>query len=88
MISNDSGLAHIAASLNTNLIVLANGTHFGRFFPYPPEAKNVKTLYPPEIGDNLADLQKLRNLYKYRSRLNINSISAEKVIFEADKMLR
>jgi ADP-heptose:LPS heptosyltransferase len=45
MISNDSGLPHIAAALNTKLIVIVNGTHFGRFFPYPAEAKNVKAYH-------------------------------------------
>jgi len=88
MISNDSGLPHIAAALNTKLIVLVNGTHFGRFFPYPAEAKNVKAIYPPEIQNNLQDFEKLRKNYKYRSILDINSISIEKVIIEADNLLQ
>ncbi|MGE5859607.1 MAG: glycosyltransferase family 9 protein [Ignavibacteria bacterium] len=87
MISNDSGLPHIAAALNTKLIVLVNGTHFGRFFPYPDDAQNVKAIYPPEIQNNLQDFEKLRKSFKYRSKLDINSISAEKVIFEAEEML-
>jgi ADP-heptose:LPS heptosyltransferase len=88
MISNDSGLPHIAAALNTKLIVIVNGTHFGRFFPYPDNAQNVKAIYPPEIQNNLHDFEKLRKNYEYRSILDINSISAQKVIIEADYLLQ
>jgi len=31
LISNDTGIVHAAASLNVPTVVLANGTHFGRF---------------------------------------------------------
>ena len=87
MVSNDSGLAHMAAALQKKIIVLANGTHFGRFFPYPPEAVNVKVIYPPEIEDNRNNFSELAKNYKYRSTLDINSILPEKVIADVENFL-
>ena len=86
-ISNDSGLAHIAAALNTKVIVIANGTHFGRFFPYPKIAKNVAVIYPPQIQNRLMQKSSLENTYKYRSKLKINDISHRIVIDCVDEML-
>ncbi|MEJ2616298.1 MAG: glycosyltransferase family 9 protein, partial [Ignavibacteriaceae bacterium] len=88
MVGNDSGLAHIAAALNTKLIVIANGTHLGRFFPYPEEATHVKAIYPHEIEAQLKHFSEASEKYKYRSRLDINSVFPEKVINEADNFLR
>lgn len=87
MISNDSGLAHIAAALNTRTIIIANGTHLGRFFPYPASNKNVKTIYPPQINNNMINLNYLLKTYKYRSKLNINTINPSSVIDEVNKLL-
>ena len=87
MIGNDSGLAHIAAALNTKLIVIANGTHLGRFFPYPEEAANVKAIYPYEIETHLKNINKVVEKYKYRSTLDINSVLPENVINEVDNFL-
>lgn len=86
-VMNDSGLAHIAAGLNKNLIVLANGTHLGRFFPYPESYKNVKAIYPPVIENKLKNFKNMIKEYKYRSVLDINSISVERVIEEIDNLL-
>ena len=86
-ISNDSGLAHIAAALNTKVIVVANGTHLGRFFPYPEAAMSIKTIYPPQIQNEISAKSTLQNTYKYRSRLKINDISHQAVIDYVDQML-
>lgn len=79
VISNDSGLAHIAAALNKRVVVIANGTHLGRFFPYPTSDK-VKVFYPPLIQERIIDFDELQIKYKYRSNLNINDISAKDII--------
>jgi ADP-heptose:LPS heptosyltransferase len=86
-VMNDSGLAHIAAGLNKNVIVLVNGTHLGRFFPYPESYKNVKSIYPPVIENNLKNFKDMIKEYKYRSTQDINSISVERVIEEIDNLL-
>jgi ADP-heptose:LPS heptosyltransferase len=86
-VMNDSGLAHIAAGLNKKIIVLVNGTHLGRFFPYPESFKNVKSIHPPVIENNLKNFKNMIKEYKYRSTLDINSISVERVIEEIDNLL-
>ena len=40
-IGNDSGLAHIAGSLDISGHVVVSGAHFGRFFPNP-ETPNIR----------------------------------------------
>lgn len=88
-ISNDSGMAHISAATGTNTIVLLNGSRFGRFFPYPVHSTlNVFPLYPEGIDNINLKFHEFANRYKYRSRLNINSISPERVMSEISKILR
>ena len=88
MITNDSGPAHIAAALGTKTIVLANGTHLGRFFPYPDSVNSVKAIFPPSIEAELQKSSTVFEKYKYRSTLDINSISCESVIRQADVFLK
>lgn len=88
LISNDSGIVHLAASVNTKTIVVLNGTQFGRFLPYPKETGiNISALYPPEIMQGFSDITKLCEKYKYRSLLDINTISPALVKTEIDKLL-
>ena len=87
MLTNDSGLAHIAAALSTKVIVIANGTHYGRFFPYPDESKNIKTIYPLYIENNFKSFNELASEFKIRSMHDINSISTERVIKEVEIFL-
>ena len=87
-ISNDSGLAHIAAAIKTKLVIIANGTHYGRFFPYPQKYVNyVKAIYPNPISESLNGFYKISEKYKFRSKLSINSISIENVKSAVDELL-
>ncbi|MCH7963502.1 MAG: glycosyltransferase family 9 protein [Bacteroidetes bacterium] len=80
LLCNDSGIAHISAAVGTSTVVLLNGTHFGRFFPYPEESKlNVFTIYPDKITDRMNDIDYLKQKYEYRSPLAINTISVDTV---------
>jgi ADP-heptose:LPS heptosyltransferase len=45
-ICNDTAVAHVCALHQTPVLVIANGNRYGRFFPYPPNFKWVKVLYP------------------------------------------
>jgi len=88
LVSNDTGIVHVAASINTPTTVLANGTHLGRFLPYPDDINNkIKVIYPLEI---MALIEKKdfsnKNLI-YRSLYDINSIRLETVMEEVDKIL-
>lgn len=42
VVSNDSALAHMAATTGTPSVVLLGGGHFGRFFPYPETGLSAK----------------------------------------------
>ena len=87
LVSNDSGVVHAAASVNTSAIVILNGSQFGRFLPYPGESKvNITPIYPQDIVNNLSNRSYLYKGYKYRSFLEINSISPEEVEKEIDNI--
>lgn len=83
LISNDTGIAHISAALKTKTMVLLNGTHLGRFFPYPERFVHVESLYPQIISDNINNPEFSQG-FKYRSYLDINSISPFKLIEKVD----
>jgi ADP-heptose:LPS heptosyltransferase len=81
LISNDSGVVHAATSVNTKAIVIFNGTHFGRFLPYPSRSyAKISTIFPEAISQTFSEKSFLYKKYKYRSLLNINSILPEKII--------
>jgi ADP-heptose:LPS heptosyltransferase len=89
MIANETSAPHFAVALEmTNIFVIYNGTHFGRFTPYPKEiAPNYHVIYHPEIEKNLENYKKLSNSYGYGSNLNINEISIESVENKIKKVL-
>ena len=89
MIANETSAPHFAVALErTNVFVISNGNHFGRFTPYPKEMfSSYYPIYHPEIEKNLEDYKKLSNRYGYGSRLNINKISVFKVISKIDEVL-
>jgi len=48
LLGNDSGAGHIAAAVGTPSVVVTGGGHWGRCFPYPPEAPIRK--HPLAVG--------------------------------------
>jgi len=75
-------------AVQTNTIYVLNGSHFGRFGPYPSEiAQNVISLYPDEITSNLSNFDFLCKEYEHLSPLDINSIKIKEVIRNIDKLL-
>ncbi len=89
MIANETSAPHFAVALEmTNIFVISNGNHFGRFTPYPKEiSKNYYVIYHPEIEKDLDDYKKLSNRYGFGSNLDINDISFEQVITKINKVL-
>ena len=81
MIANETSAPHFAVALEmTNVFVISNGNHYGRFTPYPKSvSENYHVIYHPEIEKDLDDYKKLSNSYGYGSNLDINDISIEKV---------
>ncbi len=88
LISNDTGATHIAAAVDTSFVCVSNGNHFGRFHPYPQEIYDkAYYIYPPDIMNNLDNIELLKNKYRFSSDLNINEISPKTVIEVIKKVL-
>jgi len=89
VITTETFTHHLAVALNVKkIIVISNGNHFGRFVPYPKEIwENHYTVFNPEIEKDLIKYEKLSNRYGYGSNLDINEITADRVIKEIDKIL-
>ncbi len=88
LISNETGPVHIAAATSTPFICISNGNHFGRFHPYPEEIFNAGYyLYPPQIMKHINNLEKLSELYRFESNLDINLIKPNDVIKQIPKVL-
>lgn len=80
LISNETAAAHIAVAVNTPVVCISNGNHYGRFTPYPPEIyKSYYPVYPPGIMDNIKNHDKLLAEYTEGSELDINTISVATV---------
>lgn len=83
LIGNESGPAHIGASLGVPTIAISNGNHFGRFHPYPKEINNtIYFIYPPEIKNEITrnNTESLIKKYRLRSVANINNVETDQVI--------
>lgn len=79
VISNDTGIVHIAGALDVKTVVIHNGTHYGRFLPYPSKLGIPIKVVHPLIMQNLAESEKEEKFF-YRSYLDINKISPDQVI--------
>ena len=90
MIANETSAPHFAVALEmTNIFVISNGNHFGRFTPYPKEIwQGYYPIYHPEIEKDLDNFKKLSNSYGFGSNLNINEIKLEKVKIKIDQVLK
>ena len=78
VISNDTGLAHKDIALCKKTIVIMNGNHFGRFFPYPNVlTTNFQCICPFDYENKFDEFKE--NFYS-GSNININEIHYNKVI--------
>lgn len=83
VVSNETGLAHMATLMQIPTLVISNGNNYGKFTPYP-SFYNLKyyALYPFEEKS----YEMLIEQFYEASRLDINMISATDVIKSVDKM--
>ncbi len=81
VVSNDTFAAHLAIAVNTKIVYLLTGDHFGRFGPYPKDSMDkVYYIYPKEIMEKLdSNFDYLTEKFKYESNLEVNSIKVEEV---------
>jgi ADP-heptose:LPS heptosyltransferase len=85
LISNDTSAVHIAGALNIPTICISNGNHIFRFNSYPSEiSKCIHTIYPSEIEELLHDKDYLIKNYYNKKRLDINTITVDRVISEIE----
>jgi len=81
LISNDTGVYHIASSLGIPTICISIGNHYKRFSPYPSEINaSTITIFPP-ILNKLNENERIVK-YSFGSDLDINSITSEMVFKE------
>lgn len=89
VISNESCAAHFSAFLDTAIIAVYNGNHFGRFIPYPRGISDkYYPVFHPFIAENPDKYKEISNSFAYKSTLNINEIYADEVIKTIDKILK
>lgn len=81
ILSNETGIPHIAvATGNTNIFVISNGNHYGRFTPYPDYiCSDYYGIYPPDLESLPSEEDKYLK-YGCGSSLNIESITPQYVI--------
>ncbi|MEA3329765.1 MAG: glycosyltransferase family 9 protein, partial [Nanoarchaeota archaeon] len=86
LISNDTGMVHIAAATDTFTLCVSNGNQFGEFHPYPKKiSKKIYYIYPPKIENE--PFEELIKKYSRCSNLDINLITSEEVIKRFDTLL-
>lgn len=90
LISNETSCAHLGALLYTTIVIVVyNGNHLGRFIPYPKEISDkYYPVFHPFIEDNPHRYTELSNAYAYKSELNINEITPDRVIALIDSILQ
>jgi len=88
LITNESLAVHLAASVDTKFICVSNGERFGRFHPYPEEIFDAGYyVYPPQIMTHINNPEKLSELYRSQSNLDINLIKPDDVIKQIPNVL-
>jgi len=90
MVSNETSAPHFAAALSTSkILVLYNGNHYGRFTPYPKEiSKDYYVIYHPSIEKDLGAYKQVSNSKGFKSELNIQDITTQKVIETVTNVLK
>lgn len=89
VIANDTSAMHMACAVNTNVVCISGGRHFGRYTPYPHSVyEQCLTVYPKAVSINSENLKELKEKYRYRSDLDINSIENVDVESRVDLLLR
>lgn len=87
IITNDTYMSHLGASLKVNnIVVLSNGNHFDRFTNYPKYlSKNHIFIYPFNPIHAVIDY---KEEFKNKSNLNINEIKVTTLINFLDNLLK
>lgn len=89
LITNETSCHHMAVALNVRkIIVIYNGSHYGRFIPYPiGTIANYSVVSHPDITKDLLKYKTISNKYGYKSTLIIDEITTSSVIKAIDEVL-
>jgi ADP-heptose:LPS heptosyltransferase len=92
LVSNDSTAVHLSVAVNTPVVQLLNGAHFGRFGPYPADVfGRTRSVFPPEIAGQMRNnipFEVLGKRYEASVPLDIKSIKLQDVIMAIDSLLQ
>lgn len=78
-VSIDTGGAHIAAVAGCPLVGIFNGSHYGRYNPYPAEIyPNVHGVYPDKV-ENALKMERIDEKYNKIIEQDYNDITPEKI---------
>tara|TARA_B100000787_G_scaffold147049_1_gene117872 strand:- start:3351 stop:4502 length:1152 start_codon:yes stop_codon:yes gene_type:complete len=79
MVANETSAPHFAVALGmTNVFVIYNGKHYGRFIPYPKEVTdNHHVICHPKIEQDVNDYKRLSNSYRFDCNLDIQEVDVE-----------
>ncbi|MDR1398188.1 MAG: glycosyltransferase family 9 protein [Desulfarculales bacterium] len=88
MVSHDSLAAHIAAACNTSCLVLADGSRYGRFWPYPQRlAPRTQVIYPPAFPSSWPP-ERLAQRFSSESGLRVADIPVEQIWAVLNNLLK
>lgn len=84
VIGNDTGLSHMAMALDKPVVVISNGNHLYRFFPYSNFSDKYKCVLPFDLQS--MDEGTLTKFYS-GSDIDINKVGVEQVYNEIQNLL-
>jgi ADP-heptose:LPS heptosyltransferase len=88
LITNETGIVHIAASTQTPTIVISQGKSLVRWHPYPPGfGTHIHHLYPDFIEKHRDNLAAIAPQFNPESPFSIDAISVERVIAKVQVLL-
>lgn len=80
LITNETGIVHIAASTQTPTVVISQGKSLVRWHPYPTElGAHIFHIYPTYIEQHRADLLAIASEFNPESRFSMSEITVERV---------
>lgn len=84
VIGNDTGLSHMAMALDKPVVVISNGNHLYRFFPYQGLSDKYRCVFPFDLQS--MDESAL-DAYYSGSDIDINKVAVEQVYSEVQNLL-
>jgi ADP-heptose:LPS heptosyltransferase len=79
VVTNESNATHIAAAAQVPAVCIANGSEYGKFYPYPTGlGTSIATVCPPVVEQQT--FEENVKAYPSQSGLDINSVEPEAVI--------